>query len=73
MTKHHDGDDGNNHDDDHRTVENLIVIIVIVVLIVAGVWLIERIIEGDRIERCLEAGHRNCVPLNTVAPVTEGS
>jgi hypothetical protein len=71
MTKHVDGNDGNNHDDDDRTVENLMVLVVIVVLIVAGMWLIERIIEGDRIERCLEAGHRNCVPLNTEAPIRE--
>jgi hypothetical protein len=68
MTKHRAGDNGDNHDDHDRTLENLIVLVVIVVLVVAGVWLIERIIEGDRIERCLEAGHRNCVPLDIDAP-----
>jgi hypothetical protein len=30
---------------------------------VAGFWLIDHLRTSARIEACLEAGHRNCLPI----------
>jgi hypothetical protein len=50
--------------DRRRMRENLAAACVLVLLLVAGVWLIDHLRTSAHIEMCLEAGHRNCAPLN---------
>jgi ferric-dicitrate binding protein FerR (iron transport regulator) len=47
-----------------RQYENLAAAVLVLFLVVAGVWLIDGLIKGARIQACMEAGHRNCTPLD---------
>src|SRR3954451_3204289 len=51
-------------EDRRRMQQNLAAAIVIVLLIVSGFWLIDHLRTSARIAACVEAGHRNCVPLD---------
>jgi hypothetical protein len=51
-------------EDRRRMQQNLAAAIVIVLLITSGFWLIDHLRASARIEACVEAGHRNCVPLD---------
>jgi hypothetical protein len=51
-----------NEDEHRRTLQNLAATVIIVALIAAGFWLIDHLRSSTRIEACLEAGHRNCLP-----------
>jgi hypothetical protein len=44
--------------------QNLAAAVVIVLLIVSGFWLIDHLRASARIAACVEAGHRNCIPLD---------
>ena len=44
--------------------QNLAAAVVIVLLISSGFWLIDHLRTSARIAACVEAGHRNCVPLD---------
>src|SRR5262245_16914968 len=46
-----------------RMRQNLAAIAVIVALVVGGGWLIDNLRHYSRLQACLEAGHRNCLPL----------
>ena len=50
-------------DDRVRMRQNLAAMIVIVCIVVLGTWLIESLRTYSRIQTCIEAGHRNCLPL----------
>ena len=49
-------------DEHRRTLQNLAAALIIAALIAAGFWLIDHLRSSARIEACLEAGHRNCLP-----------
>ena len=51
-------------EDRRRMQQNLAAAIVVIVLIVSGLWLIDHLRASARIAACVEAGHRNCVPLD---------
>jgi hypothetical protein len=55
-------------DEDRRTLQNLAAAVIIVALVAAGFWLIDHLRSSARIEACLEAGHRNCLPKPEHAP-----
>jgi hypothetical protein len=48
-----------------RMRQNLAAIAVIVAVVVLGVWLIDSLHYYSRLQACVEAGHRNCLPLET--------
>jgi len=50
-------------DERRRTLQNLIAALIILLLMIAGFWLIDHLRTSARIEACLEAGHRNCLPM----------
>jgi hypothetical protein len=50
-------------DDRVRMRQNMAALIVIVAIVVLGSWLIESLRTYSRIQMCIEAGHRNCVPV----------
>ena len=50
-------------DDRLRMRQNLAALAVIVAVVVLGFWLIDSLRHYSRLQACLEAGHRNCLPL----------
>ena len=51
-------------EDRRRMQQNLAAAVVIILVIVSGFWLIDHLRTSARIAACVEAGHRNCVPLD---------
>jgi hypothetical protein len=51
-------------EDRRRMQQNLAAAVVIILLITSGFWLIDHLRASARIAACVEAGHRNCVPLD---------
>ena len=47
-----------------RMRQNLAALLVIAAIVGLGGWLIESLRHYSRIQTCIEAGHRNCVPLD---------
>lgn len=54
-------------DDDEdrvRMKQNFAALAVIIGIVVVGSWLIDGLRTYSRIQMCIEAGHRNCVPVD---------
>jgi hypothetical protein len=47
-----------------RMRQNLAAFAVIACIVVLGAWLMESLSAYSRLQLCLEAGHRNCVPID---------
>jgi hypothetical protein len=47
-----------------RMRQNLAAAAVILFVVMSGYWLIDNLRAGARIAACVEAGHRNCMPLD---------
>ena len=47
-----------------RMRQNMAALVVIVAIVVLGSWLIDSLRYYSRIQACVEAGHRNCVPVD---------
>jgi hypothetical protein len=54
-------------EDRRRMQQNVAAAIIVLVLVGAGYWLIDHLRTNARIAACVEAGHRNCVPLDLSA------
>ena len=54
-------------EDRMRMRENLAAAAIVILLITSGLWLIDHLRASARIEVCVEAGHRNCMPLDPAA------
>ena len=50
--------------DRRRMQQNVAAALIVLVLVGAGFWLIDHLRTSARIAACVEAGHRNCVPLD---------
>ena len=46
-----------------RMRQNLAAFLVIVAIVAAGTWLMASLHYYSQLQTCLEAGHRNCLPL----------
>ena len=44
---------------------NLLALVMIAVLIAAGWWLIDRLSASSKLEDCVNAGRKNCAPIDT--------
>jgi hypothetical protein len=51
-------------DDRMRMRQNFAALAVIVCIVVLGAWLMESLSTYSRIQMCIEAGHRNCMPVD---------
>jgi hypothetical protein len=51
-------------EDRRRMQQNLAAALVIIVLVASGFWLIDHLRTSARIALCVEAGHRDCMPLD---------
>lgn len=52
-------------DYEHRHFTNLIAIIFLLVIAGAIIWTVRAIDEHERLQRCLDAGRRDCVKIDT--------
>jgi hypothetical protein len=50
-------------DDRLRMKQNMAALLVIVAIVVLGTWLIDSLRHYSRLRACIEAGHRNCIPV----------
>lgn len=57
-------DAGEDAEDRLRMRQNAAAFLVIVCIVVLGTWLIESLSAYSRVQACIEAGHRNCVPID---------
>ncbi|MBV8975925.1 MAG: hypothetical protein JO261_16375 [Alphaproteobacteria bacterium] len=57
--------EGPEEDDADRRWNNTWVAVAAAVLIVLGVVLMQALSHHQRIEACIAAGHRDCVPIDT--------
>jgi hypothetical protein len=57
-------DPGDDLEDRLRMRQNLAALVVIVAIVGLGSWLIDSLRHYSRIQTCIEAGHRNCVPVD---------
>ena len=48
--------------------QNLGALVAVLLIVVVGAWLIDRLSSYSRTLACLEAGHRNCAPLDIQQP-----
>ncbi|HET6221679.1 MAG TPA: hypothetical protein VFE11_05905 [Dongiaceae bacterium] len=46
-----------------RMRQNLAAFVAIIAIVVLGSWLIDNLHYYSRLQACVEAGHRNCLPL----------
>jgi hypothetical protein len=56
----HAADDG---EDRVRMRQNVAAMVVIVAIVTMGCWLMESLHYYSHLQACVEAGHRNCLPL----------
>jgi hypothetical protein len=54
---------GDSAEDRVRMRQNFAAFAVIVCIVVLGAWLMDSLSTYSRIQTCIEAGHRNCVPV----------
>lgn len=54
----------NDADDRMRMKQNFAALAVIICIVVLGIWLMESLSAYSRLQMCIEAGHRNCVPVD---------
>ncbi len=51
-------------EDRRRMRQNLAAALIILLLLSTGYWLVDELRKSAHIAACLEAGHRNCAPLD---------
>ena len=67
VTRLPDADRANIADDAEDRVrmrQNFAAGIAIICIVVLGAWLLEGLRAYSRVQMCLEAGHRNCIPVD---------
>ena len=55
--------DADDNEDRLRMRQNLAAMIAITTIVVLGAWLIDSLRHYSRIQMCIEAGHRSCIPF----------
>jgi len=55
-------------EDRERSRNNLLFLVVAVLLVIAGIWLVNKLIDLRNLQNCLESGRRNCAPIETPPP-----
>jgi hypothetical protein len=57
------GDQGERGEYRGRTRQNLVVLGILLGLLLSGLWLFSALRAYLKVEACIEAGYRNCTPL----------
>lgn len=55
---------GEDVEDRLRMRQNIAALLVITCIVVLGTWLMDSLHSYSRVQMCIEAGHRNCVPVD---------
>jgi len=54
------------HEDERdRSRNNVLFLVVAVLVVVAGIWLVNKLIDMRNLQNCLESGRRNCAPVES--------
>jgi hypothetical protein len=64
MRSAHAVDDTDDDEDRLRMRQNVAAFLVIVAIVGLGSWLMTSLHYHSRLQTCIEAGHRNCLPLD---------
>jgi hypothetical protein len=57
--------EGSPDDEDSRRSTNLVLLLVAVAVVVAGIWLVNSMVETRKLQECMESGRPNCRPIGT--------
>jgi len=55
----------NDDDDEGRRRNNVLFLAIAAVVVIAGIWLVNKLIDMRNMQNCLESGRRNCAPIST--------
>jgi hypothetical protein len=55
-------------DEGSRRATNIGLLLAAVVIIGVGIWLVNALVDYNRLELCLESGRRNCNPIAVPPP-----
>jgi hypothetical protein len=56
--------DDRHDDEDDRRRTNLILLVAAVAVVVAGVWLVNTMVDMRKRQECVESGRHNCAPID---------
>ena len=52
-------------DESTRRRTNMLFLVAAVLVVLAGIWLVNKMIDLRNLQNCLESGRRNCAPVET--------
>ena len=55
-------------DDRERTRNNILFLVVAVLIVIAGIWLVNKMIDLRNLQNCLESGRHNCAAIEAPQP-----
>jgi hypothetical protein len=55
-------------DDRERTRNNVLFLVAAVLVVLAGIWLVNKMVDLRNMQNCLESGRHNCAPIETPTP-----
>jgi hypothetical protein len=55
-------------DESARRRNNILFLVAAVLVVLAGIWLVNKMIDLRNLQNCLESGRRNCAPVETPQP-----
>ena len=57
--------EGSPDDEDSRRRTNLVLLLAAVAVVIAGVWLVNSMVETRKLQECMESRRTNCRPIST--------
>jgi hypothetical protein len=52
-------------DESARRRNNILFLVAAVLVVLAGIWLVNKMIDLRNMQNCLESGRRNCAPIES--------
>jgi hypothetical protein len=52
-------------EDRERSRNNVLFLVAAVLVVIAGIWLVNKMIDLRNMQNCLESGRRNCAPIES--------
>jgi hypothetical protein len=59
-----DRPDAPRNDEDDRRKTNVILLAVALIVVVAGIWLVNKMVDLRKMQECAESGRHNCAPID---------
>jgi len=54
-----------------RRITNIVLLVGAVILIGGGIWLVNALVDANKMQQCFESGRRNCAPIAVPKPARE--